>query len=89
MTDIVVGYTVTVPNGTKNAVPPNASRPLRLFVRSHQVNITDMDAIFGPVYLKNYTVNSSYKYSIAHSYSTTKPECYTGTMGDLADGKRT
>ena len=89
MNDIMVGYTVTAPNGTKTVVPPNPSRALRLIIRSHQVNITDMDAIFGPVYYKNYTVDSSYKYSLSHTYSTTKPECYTSTMGGLADGKRT
>jgi Bacterial Ig-like domain len=85
--DVRVGYTVTAPDGSKTVVPPS-TRPLRLIIRSHQVNVTDLDAIFGPVYYKNYTVDTSYKYSIAHTFSTTKPGFYTGTMEDLSDGKR-
>jgi Bacterial Ig domain len=89
MHDVRTGYTVTAPGGATTTVPANAARPLRLIVRSHQVNISDMDAIFGPVYYKSFTVDTSYKYSIAHTFSTTKPEFYTGTMDGLADGKRT
>jgi hypothetical protein len=72
MNDVKMGYTVTDPSGAQTVIPPNPKRQLRLIHRLHQVTYSQINAAFGK-FKNNFTVDTSHKYSAAHTFSTTKP----------------
>jgi hypothetical protein len=72
MNDVRVGYTATAADGTQISVAPNPTRPLRLIQRLHDVTYSEINAAFGK-YKNSFTVDTSHKYSVAHTFSTTKP----------------
>ena len=72
MNDVRIGYTATAPDGTQTVVPPNPARPLRLIQRLHEVSYSQINVAFGK-FKNSFIVDTSHKYSVAHTYGTTKP----------------
>jgi Bacterial Ig-like domain len=72
MNDIIVGYEAIAPNGTKTVVPANPTRKMRLIHRLHEVTYSQINTAFGK-FKNSFTIDTSHKYSVAHTFSTTKP----------------
>jgi Bacterial Ig-like domain len=81
MNDVVVGYTAITPSGDKVVVPPNPTRRLNIIHRLHQITYADITTHYGR-FGSNFQVDTSHKYSAAHTYCSSKPNL---RLDDIAE----
>jgi regulation of enolase protein 1 (concanavalin A-like superfamily) len=79
MNDVKVGYTATAPGGATTVVPPSPTRPLRLIQRLHEVTYSEINNALGK-FKNNLTIDTSHKYSVAHTFCSTKPTFKLSTI---------
>jgi hypothetical protein len=85
MNDVRVGYTAKKPDGSDVVVAPSPTRSLRLINRLHEVSYGEIKKSFGK-FADNLILETSHKYSVAHTIGTTKPTFKLGHINEAPDG---